>query len=90
MARTDGKGTVCQVHRRECEIILCKEAARNDRGRLFIELTPEGLDQLLRETVERSVPTEKSWWGYDVIRIDDPDGNELFFPISEPSKQSLT
>jgi len=23
------------------------------------------------------------WWGYDVIRIADPDGNELFFPLDE-------
>jgi catechol 2,3-dioxygenase-like lactoylglutathione lyase family enzyme len=78
----DGKGKVCQVNHGECEIILCEDAARNDRGRLFVELTREGLDQLLRETVERSVPTQKSWWGSDVIRIDDPDGNELLFPLS--------
>jgi hypothetical protein len=24
------------------------------------------------------VATERSWWGYDVLRIPDPDGNELF------------
>lgn len=78
----DGAGKVCQVNHGECEIILCEDAARNDRGRLFVELTREGLDQLLRETVERSVPTQKSWWGHDVIRIDDPDGNELLFPLS--------
>lgn len=77
-----GKGKVCPVNHEECEIILCEDAARNDRGRLFVELTREGLDQLLRETVERSVPTQKSWWGCDVIRIDDPDGNELLFPLS--------
>lgn len=21
-----------------------------------------------------------SWWGYDVVQVDDPDGNELMFP----------
>lgn len=73
----EGKGRVCQVDRGGCEIILCEDAARDDRGRLFLELSREGVDQLLRETVERSVPTEKSWWGYDVLRIEDPDGNEL-------------
>jgi len=30
-----------------------------------------------------SVATRKAWWGYDVIRIADPDGNELFFPLDE-------
>ena len=77
----DGKGGVCQIHRADCEIILCEEA-RHDRGRLYIELTREELERLLRETVERSVPTEKSWWGSDVIRIVDPEGNELLFPLS--------
>lgn len=73
----DGKGTVCQVDRAGCEIILCEDAARRDRSRLFLELTRAGVDQLLREIAERSVPTQKSWWGYDVLRIEDPDGNEL-------------
>src|SRR6516165_6787441 len=77
----DGKGTVCQVNRGECEIILCQDAARRDRGRLFVALTPEGLEELHREIAERSVPTEKAWWGYDVTRIADPDGNELLFPL---------
>ena len=77
----DGTGGVCQVNRAGCEIIWCQDTARHDRGRLYIELTREGLEQLLRETVARSVPTRKSWWGSDVIRIDDPDGNELLFPL---------
>lgn len=77
----DGKGKVCQVNRADCEIILCEDAGRHDRGRLFVELTREGLKQLLRETIERSVPTQRSWWGHDVIRIVDPDGNELLFPL---------
>ena len=79
----DGKGAVCQVNRGGCEIILCEDASRQDKGRLFVELTREGIDELRREIAERSVPTEKAWWGYDVIRIADPDGNELFFPLDE-------
>jgi hypothetical protein len=76
----DGKGKVCQVNRGECEIILCEDAARRDKGCLFVELPPDGLDELRREISERSVPTQKAWWGYDVIRIADADGNELLFP----------
>jgi len=78
----DGAGGVCQVNHGECEIILC-ESRRRDKARLFIELTPEGLADLRREIVERSVPSKESWWGYDVVQVDDPDGNELLFPISE-------
>ena len=73
----DGEGTVCQVDRGGCEIILCEDADRPDRGRLFLELSREGVDELLGEIQERSVPAETSWWGYDVLRIEDPDGNQL-------------
>jgi catechol 2,3-dioxygenase-like lactoylglutathione lyase family enzyme len=77
--------TVCQVNRgsatMECEIILCQDPTRRGRARLFIELTAEGIAELRRELVERSVPSKETWWGYDSIQIDDPDGNELLFPI---------
>ena len=79
----DGAGKVCQVNRAECEIILCEDAVRTDKARLFVALTPDGLTELRRELIERVVPNEKAWWGYDVIKVVDPDGNELLFPISE-------
>jgi catechol 2,3-dioxygenase-like lactoylglutathione lyase family enzyme len=73
----EGKGTVCQVDRGGSEIILEENAKRRDRGRIFLELSREGTDELLAEIRERDVATEKTWWGYDVLRIADPDGNEL-------------
>ena len=79
----DGAGKVCQVNHGECEIILCEDATRSDKGRLFIELTADGLADLRRELAEHSVPSKERWWGNDTIQIDDPDGNELFFPLSE-------
>ena len=79
----DGAGTVCQVNRGECEIILWQHPTRRDKARLFIELTPAGMAELRREIAERSVPHHEVWWGYDSIQVDDPDGNELLFPISQ-------
>lgn len=78
----EGAGKVCQVDRGECEIILCEDAARRDKARLFVELTRDGIADLRRELVERSVPNTVAWWGYDVVKVEDPDGNELLFPIS--------
>lgn len=83
----DGAGTVCQINRVGCEIILCEHHTRRDKARLFVELTVDGLTALSREIIERSVPSEKSWWGSDVIKIIDPDGNELLFPLTQESKQ---
>ena len=76
----DGAGTVCQVNHGECEIILCEDAARRDRGRLFVELTAPGLAALRAVLAERAVNTSETWWGYETLRVEDPDGNELFFP----------
>lgn len=76
----DGTGTVCQVNHGECEIILCQDASRRDRGRLFIELSAEGVAALRRELLERGTPTRETWWGYETLQVDDPDGNELLFP----------
>ena len=78
----DGAGKVCQVDRAGCEIILCEDADRRDKGRLFVELTADGIAELRREIDKRQIPSKESWWGYDVIQIDDPDGNELLFPPS--------
>ncbi len=84
---------VCQVDRGGCEIILCEDPARQDRSRLFVELTRDGIDKLRREISERSLPAQKTWWGYDTIRIVDPDGNELLFPLDETNdseRQTVT
>ena len=79
----DGAGGVCQVNHGECEIILCEDGTRRDRGRLFIELTADGLADLRRQLAERAVSAQETWWGNDAIQIKDPDGNELLFPIAE-------
>jgi catechol 2,3-dioxygenase-like lactoylglutathione lyase family enzyme len=85
----DGTGTVCQVNRRDCEIILCEHPTRRDRARLFIELNVHELADLRRELVERSVPSKETWWGYEAIQIDDPDGNELLIPTEGNSDATV-
>ncbi|HMC54009.1 MAG TPA: glyoxalase superfamily protein [Gemmatimonadaceae bacterium] len=80
-----GTGTVCQVNRADCEIILCEHPTRRDKTRLFVELNERELAEFRSELDARSVRTKKTWWGYDSIQIDDPDGNELLFPIEDNS-----
>ena len=79
----DGTGTVAQVHRAGCEIILCESESRKDTGRLYIELTRDGLTELRGELSRGAVPNRIAWWGADVVQVDDPDGNELLFPMTE-------
>ena len=49
----EGKGTVCQVNRGGCEIILCEDRARDDKARLFVELNRDGLDAVISSSVSR-------------------------------------
>ena len=79
----DGSGTVCQVTRAGCEIILCEGGGWTGKARLFVSLTEDGIAELRREVAERAIPHKEVWWGYDVLQIDDPDGNELLFPVSK-------
>jgi hypothetical protein len=62
---------------------LLEDARRRDRARPFIELTADGLADSRRELVGRPVPSKETWWGYDTIWVDDPDGNELLFPFPD-------
>lgn len=77
----DGAGTVCQVDRSDCEIILCEDPRRVAPARVFIELTAHGRDSLQQELAARGVPHDVLRWGYDNVRVVDPDGNELLFPL---------
>tara|TARA_Y100001934_G_C12134235_1_gene669358 strand:+ start:532 stop:657 length:126 start_codon:yes stop_codon:yes gene_type:complete len=36
-----------------------------------------------REIEEKAIPATRAFWGYDVIQIDDPDGNELMIPLED-------
>ena len=53
-----------------------------------MELNVDELEELRLELVERSVPSKITWWGYDALQIDDPDGNELIFPMESSSGAS--
>jgi catechol 2,3-dioxygenase-like lactoylglutathione lyase family enzyme len=79
----DGAGGVCQVDRGGCEIILCEDSTRRDRGRLFVELTADAIADLRGKLATHAVPARETWWGSDAIQIADPDGNELLFPVPE-------
>lgn len=74
---------VCQVNHGECEIILCTDATRAGHGRVFIELTSVAHAALEAQCVARAIPTQDIVWGHRTLVVQDPDGNELYFPYAE-------
>ena len=85
----DGRARVAQVERQGCALILADTwPEKIGRGLVFISVNVEqetreaavtALDALRAELGEKGVPVKEGWWGYRLLVVDDPDGNQLFF-----------
>jgi hypothetical protein len=57
---------------------------------MFISLDVSVLDALRAELEGRGVDVKDGQWGYRLMMIADPDGNELYFPYPKsPATGSL-
>ena len=82
----DGKSRVAQVDRQGCALILSDMwPEKVGKGLMFISLDAEpeaqiaALDALRAEFEAKGVPVKDGSWGYRLLVVDDPDGNQLFF-----------
>ena len=89
----DGKAYVAQVDRQGCSLILNSTWAKTQpektgKAMIFISLnvepeTPEAataaLDALRAEFEAKGVSVKDGSWGYRLLVVDDPDGNQLLF-----------
>lgn len=72
---------VAQVEREGCEIILsCQWPGKVGMGMVFISLTSAGWTALPDALTAQGVVFSRDRWGYPVLVVSDPDGNEMFFP----------
>jgi hypothetical protein len=55
---------------------------------MFISLDVGVLDALRAELEGRGVDVKDGRWGYRLMVIADPDGNELYFPYPTESRNS--
>jgi catechol 2,3-dioxygenase-like lactoylglutathione lyase family enzyme len=77
----EGKAWVAQVDRQGCELILSSQwPDKVGKGLMFISLNVEVLDALRAELEGRGLDVKDGQWGYRLMVIADPDGNELYFP----------
>ena len=85
----DGRVRVAQVDRQGCTLILSDQwPEKVGKGLMFISLNVEpptheaataALDALRAELESKGTPVKDGMWGYRLIVVDDPDGNQLFF-----------
>jgi catechol 2,3-dioxygenase-like lactoylglutathione lyase family enzyme len=92
----DGKAYVAQVEGLGCALILSgKWQEKIGKGLTFISLNVEpheaavaALDALRSKLEARGVPVKDGWWGYRLLVVDDPDGNQLLFNYpNEPATE---
>jgi catechol 2,3-dioxygenase-like lactoylglutathione lyase family enzyme len=90
----DGRAYVAQVDRQGCALILAQSWPQKvGKGLMFISLNAEpeeqvaALDALRAEFEARGVPVREGSWGYRLLVVDDPDGNQLFFNYPAASRQ---
>jgi catechol 2,3-dioxygenase-like lactoylglutathione lyase family enzyme len=80
----EGKAYVAQVCRDGCEIILSAQwPDKVGTALIFISLDVDVLLALRAELEAKGVSVTDGWWGYDTMIVNDPDGNELYFPYPE-------
>ena len=80
---------VAQVDRQGCALILADTwPEKIGKGLMFISLNVEphsreaaiaAVDALRAELEAKGVPVKEGSWGYRLLVVDDPDGNQLFF-----------
>src|ERR1700758_152856 len=85
----DGRARVAQVERQGCALILADTwPEKIGKGLTFISLNVEpetreaataALDELRAELEANGVAVKDGSWGYRLLVVDDPDGNQLFF-----------
>jgi len=81
----DGKVLVGGVEREGCLLLLnCQQPQKNGHARYWIRLDLEAYQAFRRELEAKGVAVKDDWWGFDTMVVEDPDGNELFFPVPKP------
>jgi len=85
----EGQAWVAQVERQGCELILSSQwPEKVGKGLMFISLDVEVLNALRAELEGRGVEVKDGNWGYKLMVIVDPDGNELYFPYPADAKEA--
>jgi uncharacterized glyoxalase superfamily protein PhnB len=85
----DGRAYVAEVDRQGCALILSEQwPEKVGKGLMFISLNVEpatheaevaAIDALRAELDVRGVPVKDGHWGYRLLVVEDPDGNQLYF-----------
>ncbi|MBV8701059.1 VOC family protein [Bradyrhizobium sp.] len=81
----EGQVLVGGVQREGCALLLsCQWPQKNGHGRYWIKLDVLTYDGFRADLEARGVALRDDFWGFDTMVVEDPDGNELLFPVPKP------
>jgi catechol 2,3-dioxygenase-like lactoylglutathione lyase family enzyme len=84
----DGKVLVGGIERDGCVLLLnCQQPEKSGHARYWILLGLDAYQAFRHELEGRGVAVKDGWWGFDTMIVEDPDGNELFFPVPTPTTE---
>lgn len=81
----DGAALVAEADRDGCALIFSAQwPDKAGSGLMFLSLDPPVLEQVRAELTAAGVAVTDGWWGYRVMIVTDPDGNQLYFAYPAP------
>jgi uncharacterized glyoxalase superfamily protein PhnB len=95
----DSQVHIAQVDRQNCALIISDQwPEKAGKGLMFISLNVEpqtheaevaAVDALRGELEACGVPVKDGHWGYKLLVVEDPDGNQLYFPYPNEPETKL-
>ena len=84
----EGAVLVGGVARDGCPLLLsCQWPQKNGHGRYWIMLDVPTYAEFRADLEAKGVALQDGFWGFDTMIVQDPDGNELFFPVPKPETE---
>jgi catechol 2,3-dioxygenase-like lactoylglutathione lyase family enzyme len=79
----DGHEFVAQVERDGCELILSSQwPERVSNAIIFVSLETKDVDPVRASLEAKGLSIREGWWGYPLMIVEDPDGNEIWIPTN--------
>ena len=77
----DGRTWAAGISRDDCSLLLnTQRPDRVGKGALYLAFGEAGYDAIRADLLAKGVALKDGWWGKRLMIVEDPDGNQLWFP----------
>jgi catechol 2,3-dioxygenase-like lactoylglutathione lyase family enzyme len=77
----EGRTIAAGISRDDCSLLLNTQwPDRVGKGAIYVALGEAGYDALRADLPRKGVALKDGWWGKRLMIVEDPDGNQIWFP----------